>query len=82
MNYISKLLTTSLIALSVVSCGGSDELDSEPQAVLTEDQVATTENIHALVIATYSYLGNDHYTAPNYLWPTGNLRAGVPGYRP
>ena len=42
MNYISKLLTTSLIALSVVSCGGSDELDSEPQAVLTEDQVATT----------------------------------------
>ena len=76
MNYISKLLTTSLIALSVVSCGGSDELDSEPQAVLTEDQVATTENIDALVIATYSYLGNDHYTAPNYLWPTGNLRAG------
>ncbi|GAC08872.1 tetratricopeptide repeat-containing SusD/RagB family protein [Paraglaciecola chathamensis S18K6] len=51
-------------------------MDSEPQAVLTEDQVATTENIDALVIATYSYLGNDHYTAPNYLWPTGNLRAG------
>ncbi|CAA0329855.1 Tetratricopeptide repeat-containing SusD/RagB family protein [Alteromonas infernus] len=76
MNRISKFLTTSLIALSVVSCGGSDELDSEPQAVLTEDQVASTENIDALVIATYSYLGNDHYTAPNFLWPTGNLRAG------
>ncbi len=76
MNRISKFLTSSLVALSVASCGGSGELDSEPQAVLTEDQVATTENIDALVIATYSYLGNDHYTAPNYLWPTGNLRAG------
>lgn len=76
MNRIFKILTTSLIALSVVSCGGSGELDSEPQAVLTEEQVATTENIDALVIATYSYLGNDHYTAPNFLWPTGNLRAG------
>lgn len=76
MNNITKLLTSGLIALSVASCGGSDELDSKPQAVLTEDQVATTENIDALVIATYSYLGNDHYTAPNYLWPTGNLRAG------
>ena len=76
MNNISKFFATSLIALSVVSCGGSGELDSEPQAVLTEDQVATTENIDALVIATYSYLGNDHYTAPNFLWPTDNLRAG------
>lgn len=76
MNRINKLLTSSLFALSVASCGGSGELDSEPQAVLTEEQVATTENIDALVIATYSYLGNDHYTAPNFLWPTGNLRAG------
>ena len=42
MNRISKCLTSSLVALSVASCGGSGELDSEPKAVLTEDQVATT----------------------------------------
>lgn len=76
MKRLTQLFASSLVALSVASCGGSGELDSEPQAVLTEDQVATTENIDALVIATYSYLGNDHYTAPNFLWPTGNLRAG------
>ena len=76
MNRLRKVLTSSLFVLSVTSCGGSDELDSEPQATLTEEQVATTENVDGLVIATYSYLGNDHYTSPNYLWPTGNLRAG------
>ncbi|WP_137166530.1 RagB/SusD family nutrient uptake outer membrane protein [Salinimonas lutimaris] len=76
MKRMTQLLASSLVALSVASCGGSDELNTEPQAVLTEEQVSTAQNIDALVIATYSYLGNDHYTAPNYLWPTGDLRAG------
>lgn len=76
MKRVTQLLASSLVALSVASCGGSDQLDTEPQAVLTEEQVATAENVDALVIAAYSYIGNDHYTAPNFLWPTGNLRAG------
>lgn len=73
---ITQLLTSSVLALSVIACGGSGDLDVPPKAVLTDEQVATAENIDALVIATYSYLGNDHYTAPNYLWATGDLRAG------
>ncbi|AXR06342.1 RagB/SusD family nutrient uptake outer membrane protein [Salinimonas sediminis] len=76
MKQLTKLLVIGLTAISVTSCGGSDELNTEPQAVLTEDQVSTAQNIDSLVIATYSYLGNDHYTAPNYLWPTGDLRGG------
>jgi len=76
MKRVTQLLASSLVALSVASCGGSDQLDTAPQAVLTEEQVATAENVDALVIAAYSYIGNDHYTAPNFLWPTGNLRAG------
>ena len=76
MKRITQLFASSLVAISVVSCGGSDQLNTEPQAVLTEEQVATSENVDALVIAAYSYLGNDHYTSPNFLWPTGNLRAG------
>lgn len=76
MKRVTQLLASSLVALSVASCGGSDQLYTAPQAVLTEEQVATAENVDALVIAAYSYIGNDHYTAPNFLWPTGNLRAG------
>lgn len=76
MKRVTQFLASSLVALSVTSCGGSDQLDTKPQAVLTEEQVATADNIDALVIAAYSYIGNDHYTAPNFLWPTGNLRAG------
>jgi predicted small lipoprotein YifL len=75
MNKIKTLFTAATLALSLASCGGSD-LDVAPSGVLTEEQVSNSENIDALVIAAYSYLGNDHYTAPNFLWPTGNLRAG------
>jgi hypothetical protein len=74
MNSISKIMLTTLLAASVAGCGGS--LDKEPKAALSEEQVTTPSNLDALVIATYSWLGNDHYTAPMYLWPTGNLRAG------
>ncbi|MGL1955721.1 MAG: RagB/SusD family nutrient uptake outer membrane protein [Colwellia sp.] len=74
MKNFKKLLTASLISMAVVSCGS--DLDVAPKSVLTQEQVATAENVDALIIAAYSYLGNDHYTAPNFLWPTGNLRAG------
>ena len=75
MNKIKTLFTAATLALSLASCGGSD-LDVAPSGVLTEEQVSNSANVDALIIAAYSYLGNDHYTAPNFLWPTGNLRAG------
>ena len=75
MNKIKTVFAATALALSVASCGGSD-LDVAPSGVLTEEQVSNSENVDALIIAAYSYLGNDHYTAPNFLWPTGNLRAG------
>lgn len=74
MKMIKKLFTTSLLTLIVAGCGS--DLEVPPKAVLTEQQVTSPANIDGLVIAAYSYLGNDHYTAPNFLWPTGNLRAG------
>ncbi|HEA15589.1 MAG TPA: RagB/SusD family nutrient uptake outer membrane protein [Pseudoalteromonas prydzensis] len=75
MNKIKTLFAVTTLTLSLASCGGSD-LDVAPSGVLTQEQVSNSENVDALIIATYSYLGNDHYTAPNFLWPTGNLRAG------
>ncbi|MDQ2045256.1 RagB/SusD family nutrient uptake outer membrane protein [Pseudoalteromonas sp. 20-92] len=75
MKKIKTLFAATTFVLSLASCGGSD-LDVAPSGVLTEEQVSNSENVDALIIAAYSYLGNDHYTAPNFLWPTGNLRAG------
>ncbi|MEO3682331.1 RagB/SusD family nutrient uptake outer membrane protein [Shewanella vesiculosa] len=75
MNKIKTLFSATTFALFLASCGGSD-LDVAPSGVLTEEQVSNSKNVDALIIAAYSYLGNDHYTAPNFLWPTGNLRAG------
>ena len=70
--YLPLLFTSLLLALS--SC--QDFLEEEPNGVLSQDQVNNIDNVDGLIVAAYSWLGNDHYTAPNYLWPTGNLRAG------
>ncbi|QPL43916.1 RagB/SusD family nutrient uptake outer membrane protein [Pseudoalteromonas sp. A41-2] len=75
MNKLTTMFAATAFTLALASCGGAD-LDTPPSGVLTEDQVSTTDNVDSLIIAAYSYLGNDHYTAPNFLWPTGNLRAG------
>jgi hypothetical protein len=64
----------ALLLLSLTSC--QEFLSETPKGVLSEGQVNTIENIDGLVTAAYSWLGNDHYTATNYHWPTGNLRAG------
>src|SRR5687768_5717823 len=65
-----------IVVLALVFTGCSDYLETDPQGILSEEQVVTPENIDGLVVAAYSSLGNDHYTAPFLFWPTGNLRAG------
>lgn len=68
------MIIAGTLMLTVTGCGG--DLEQSPQGTLTEEQITSSGNLEGLVTATYSYLGNDHYTAPNFLWPTGNLRAG------
>jgi len=68
------MIIAGTLMLTVAGCGG--DLEQSPQGTLTEEQITSGGNLEGLVTATYSYLGNDHYTAPNFLWPTGNLRAG------
>ena len=66
----SLIVSSSL----VVACGGS--LDKTPEGALSTQQVTTPSNLDGLVTAAYSWLGNDHYTNPNFFWPTGNIRGG------
>lgn len=72
---LCNLLMVVLLTHGLSGCGG-DSLDKSQKGTLTEEQISSTENLDGLVTASYSWLGNDHYTAPNFLWTTGNLRAG------
>jgi hypothetical protein len=69
------MLLTALSVFAVAACG-SGSLNKTPDGYLTAAQVETPDNLDGLVTAAYSWLGNDHYTDPNFFWPSGNIRAG------
>ncbi|ARU26688.1 RagB/SusD family nutrient uptake outer membrane protein [Cellvibrio sp. PSBB006] len=75
INMLALFMTTLISLPALISCG-SDDLSKNQKGTLSEEQITSKENLDGLVTASYSYLGNDHYTAPNFLWPTGDLRAG------
>lgn len=57
------------------SCS-NDFLDVAPKATVSSDQLNTPENLEGMVTAAYAELGNDHYTAPNSLWPYADITSG------
>lgn len=75
VRWLGKVLFATLGACAVVACG-SGSLNKTPIGYLTAAQVETPTNLDGLVTAAYSWLGNDHYTDPNFFWPSGNIRAG------
>ena len=70
-----KVLLAAASACVVVACG-SGSLNKSPDGYLTAAQVQTPTNLDGFVTAAYSWIGNDHYTDPNFFWPSGNIRAG------
>src|SRR5258708_13538662 len=71
----AKALITATTACIMVACG-SGSLNKTPDGSLSQAQISTPANLDRLVTAAYSCLGNDHYTDPNFFWPTGNIRGG------
>lgn len=59
----------------LISCSDSF-LEMTPKSIISNDQLLTPENAEGMVIAAYSELGNDHYTAPNSLWPYADNTSG------
>jgi hypothetical protein len=74
MRWAGIILAAASAAL--LSACGSGSLSKTPDGYLTAAQVETPDNLDGLVTAAYSWLGNDHYTDPNFFWPSGNIRAG------
>lgn len=70
--YITRSWILTALLLSGQAC---NQLDINPKASLSEEQVATPEGVDKLVVAAYSQLGNDHYDVPYSLWPYGNGRS-------
>lgn len=71
----ARVLLVLMSTLMMAACS-SGSLNKPPEGYLTTQQVQTPQNLDALVTAAYSWLGNDHYTDPNYFWPSGDIRAG------
>jgi hypothetical protein len=59
----------------LVSCSDSF-LEMAPKSTISSDQLLTPENAEGMAIAAYSELGNDHYPAPNSLWPYADNTSG------
>jgi len=72
----SGVLALSLLTLSF-GCSDKKFLEVDPKGTLTNEDLNTPANIDKQVIAAYSQLGNDVYTAPyTSMWPYGNVRGG------
>lgn len=65
-----------LLSIVVFLSSCQDILDVEPQGILSDNLLNSPDEIESLIISAYAYMGNDHYTVPNVLWPYGDLRAG------
>lgn len=75
--YIKIKLLAVVIGFAFLQTSCSKEfLDIAPKATISSDQLNTPSNIEGMVIAAYAELGNDHYTAPNLLWPYADITSG------
>jgi starch-binding outer membrane protein, SusD/RagB family len=70
-----KYIAAFIILMISASC--KKYLDEKPQAVVSTADLTTAANTDAMVIAAYSYLGNDHYFYPfSSMWAYGSIRSG------
>ena len=70
-----KYIAAFIILMVAASC--KKYLDETPQGVVSTANLTTPANTDAMVIAAYSYLGNDHYTYPfSSMWAFGSIRSG------
>lgn len=66
----------AIIAI-VISASCKKYLNETPQGVVSTSDLTTPANTDAMVIAAYSYLGNDHYFYPfSSMWAYGSIRSG------
>src|SRR5215203_5817052 len=70
---MNKIITSSFFICSILFIGCERQLDIAPIGVLSEEQVARTENIDKMVTAAYSTLGNGDINVSMSLWQFGDV---------
>lgn len=71
-----KILAILMIATGFLFSCSDSFLEMAPKSTISNEQLRTPENAESMAIAAYSELGNDHYTAPNSLWPYADNTSG------
>jgi len=75
MKKIKYIAAVLILAITAVSC--KKYLNENPQGVISKSDLTTAANTDAMVIAAYSYLGNDYYYYPfSSMWAYGSIRSG------
>lgn len=70
-----KYIVAVILCVMTASC--KKYLDETPQGVISTADLSNPTNADAMVIAAYSYLGNDHYFYPfSSMWAYGSIRSG------
>jgi len=70
-----KYIAAIILVMSAASC--KKYLDETPQGVVSKEDLTTPANTDAMVVAAYSYLGNDYYFYPfSSMWAYGSIRSG------
>ncbi len=69
-------ITMLMLAAGLQYSCSNEFLDMKPKSIISGSQLVTPENSEGMVISAYSELGNDHYTAPNSLWPYADITSG------
>jgi hypothetical protein len=70
-----KYILAAVLMISAASC--KKYLNEAPQGAVSLSDLTTPANTDAMVIAAYSYLGNDYYYYPfSSMWAYGSIRSG------
>src|ERR1700743_797260 len=70
-----KYILAAALMIGTASC--KKYLNEAPQGVVSLSDLTTPANTDAMVIAAYSYLGNDYYYYPfSSMWAYGSIRSG------
>jgi hypothetical protein len=74
---MKKIKYIAAFILCIMSASCKKYLNEIPQGVISTADLSTPANADAMVIAAYSYLGNDHYFFPfSSMWAYGSIRSG------
>lgn len=74
---MKRIKYIALVTFMIAFASCKKYLDETPQGAISKEDLTSTGNTESMVIAAYSYLGNDYYFYPfSSMWAYGSIRSG------